>query len=463
MIYLDLFDGVKSAHPKTLAPEWWRPNTFKEQEQSRELARAELMVRLLYGDTVVLSDSQAIDSVAWLQVASDFSSLKADWIPLFISIYGVQDVTPEEALLDVMLKYFSNPNFLFSAWIGLDSPQREIIVANLKRSEKPHFGDMLGNIGKMVNADIFELLESQALGLQKFHEYLTRNRDKGILIRPKFVGPYIWPRMKSLKDLPNGIPEKILLHLENLIGLGGIESRSRLYYALANVNEPTRTHVRKYVDRFYNEKIGLAVSGGKGVYTITDHDPRKLSIDDEELDALADNTNTSEGLLGRTVLQYYPQKLHDFLSWDEFLEIIEDYEFSKSVIHLRRTLDEYDLLDSSEPQYFKKYRTWLSRSLDALNRHQDLLARYLASKAVQKDNKLVIFIGSWVNSMSSLVGGQVAYGIENLVSSEPLSNTLFDLIGGRKLPQKLMTTAAGRIRTALKTAVDIKPDEYLLK
>jgi len=463
MIYLDLLDSVKTAHPETFSSEWWRPNSPDEQEHSRELARAEMMIRLLHGDTIVLSNNQATDSVGWLQLSEDFSILNPPWEPIAMAAFGTQQIT-KDSLLEIIINYFQDPKFNLSAWVGIDAPLRNKVVENLKRHETPQFEKMFDYVLPFIDPRLSKALDAQAIGLQRFYEYLVRYQGRQVNLTAVTVANSIWPRMEKLRDRLNGIPGDILDEIKHFVGKDRLEFRSSLYNALAIIEEPMRSHVRKYVDRFYNEKMGLSVCKGRGVYTVTDHDPNTPAEEDEKIDALADDLNSKEGLLGRMALQFYPSKIRNHLKWDDFVKILADPEFGRSAHHLRTMLGTYDEISPDDPKYLTKYRIWLDRSLDALNQHHELLSKYLASQSIKSGEKLIIYIGAWTGAaIGSVLGGQVAYGLAGQAVGGSLSAMLYDAVKEKILPKFLVTTAAGRYRTALKEAVSFKSDEELLK
>jgi hypothetical protein len=469
MLYLDLFDSVKTAHTEEVSSEWWRPHIRLEQEHSRELARAEMMVRLLHGDTIVLSNNQATDSVGWLQLAEDFSTLNMTWEPIAMAVFGTRQIPTNDSLLEMVINYFKDKNFKLSAWVGVDLPLRNKVVENLQKHPMPRFDLMFEGVTSSLDKRVAEDLNRQAVGLQKFYEYLTRNKEKEICFPASIVGDYLWPRMKAMADQPDGIQSGELKHikqyLEETQGPNRVEYRSALYQALDTMDEPRRTHIRKYVDRFYNEKMGLSVSKGKGVYTFTDHDPNTPVDLDSRMDAQADRPNDPEGILGQVVLSVDPKKIKYTLKWDEFLRILSDKEFGHSSHFLRMVIRDYDYLNPQDLNYHSKYTNWLGRTFDALNKHQDLLATMLGKEVAKRNaSTLAITIGTWTGAaLDAVLASQIHYVIGvGAATGAVLSKVLEDRFK-KSPPQKLVTSAAGRIRTSLKESVTVKSDEELLK
>lgn len=469
MLYLDLFDSVKTAHTEELVKEWWRPNIRQEQENSRELARAEMMVRLLHGDTIVLSNNQATDSVGWLQIAEDFSTLNMTWEPVAMAVFGTTQTPTNDSLLEMVINYFKDKNFNLSAWVGIDLPLRNKVVENLQKHPIPRFDLMFEGVTSSLDKRVAEDLSRQAIGLQKFYEYLTKHKGKEICFPAGVVGDYLWPRLKLMAGQQDGIQIDELKQIREYIvktsDVGRLEHRSSLYRALDTIGEPRRTHIRKYVDRFYNEKMGLSVAKGKGVYTFTDHDPNTPLALDSRMDAQADHPNEKDGLLGQVVLNVDPKKIRYKLKWDEFLRILSDKEFGHSAHYLRMILRDYDYLNPQDADYHSKYRNWLGRTFDALNKHQDLLANMLGKEIAKRSGTtLSISIATWSGAMLDVVlASQVQYVIGiGSVAGAVLSKVLEDKFE-KSPPKLLMTSAAGRIRTSLKQAVTVKPDGELLK
>ncbi len=469
MLYLDLFDSVKTAHTEELSKEWWRPNIRLEQENSRELARAEMMVRLLHGDTIVLSNNQATDSVGWLQLAEDFSTLNMTWEPVAMAVFGTNQTPTNDSLLEMVINYFKDKNFELSAWVGVDLPLRNKVVENLQKHPMPRFDLMFEGVTSSLDKRIAEDLNRQAVGLQKFYEYLTKHKGKEICFSAGIVGDYLWPRLKLMTEQHDGIQVDELKHIREFIvktmDASRLEYRSSLYRALETIDEPRRTHIRKYVDRFYNEKMGISVAKGKGVYTFTDHDPNTPIELDSRMDAQADHPNEPDGVLGQVVLSVDPKKIKYKLKWDEFLRILGDKEFGHSSHFLRMVVRDYDYLNPKEPDYHAKYNNWLGRTFDALNKHQDLLAKMLGKEVAKRSaTTLAISIGAWSGAvLDAVLASQVQYVIGvGAVTGAILSKALEDKFE-KSPPKKLVTSAAGRIRTSLKEAVTVKSDEELLK
>ncbi|MCL4257766.1 MAG: hypothetical protein KJZ53_04455 [Anaerolineales bacterium] len=479
--YLDFLDSAKSAHTEKYSPEWWRPDTVEDQNNSIEFARAEMMLRILHGDTIVLSNNQATDSVAWLTLASSFSQISLPWETLSLAFFEVAPASPAEAIKDIIVNYFSNPEFSSSAWTGLDDKLRALVLSNITKDSRPLFHRMLSGVTKSIaDSNLAQALEAQATGLHLFYEYLLKNESRMVSFVAKDMGSYVWPKLEALSELPGGISKKTLTHIkQKLKNSKALEKRSLLYNAIEDIDPPEREEVRKYIDFFYNEKMGLSVSKGRGVYTISDHDEAISPIRDEEMASLADSTNSPVGLLGNNVLQIRQEKFKDYLSWDDFLHLIQDDEFKRSANFLRRMVEEFDTLPLSGDGYFREYNNWLGKTFEALNNHQDFLAEALKRKSAKGVNGFVLKIGPWLGAGAGAIvgaelGSHLVYGMSSAAQAGSaalgataggtiMSELVSDLLKERGLPAILASTASGKIRASLRDAVSIRSDEALLK
>lgn len=472
-LYLDFLDSAKSAHVEQYANDWWRPDSVIDQNNSIEFARAEMMVRILHGDTIVLSNNQVTDSVAWLSLADQFSKISLPWEPISIAFFNISPSSPSQAIKAIIVGYFSDPNFVSSAWVGLDKKLKELVLKNITKSDEPMFHRMLYGVTKSIgDADLAQALEVQAIGLQSFYEYLINNSHRLVSFRAGTIGSHIWPKLEALKNRDRGIPERVLTHIKTKLSFERMEHRGSLYEAIGDLDITEREDVRKYIDFFYNEKMGLSVSQGKGVYTITDHDKLTSPVEDERMVNLADSTNSTVGLLGNNVLQIRSERFKDYLTWEDFLDLVSLPEFQRRANFLRRMIEEYDTLDLTGEGHFKNYNSWLGKTFDALNKHQDYLAEQLGRRAVRGVNGFVLKIGPWLGAgagaiVGSVLGNSLAYGLAGAIGANAggtiLSEMVSDLLKEKGLPKLLASNAAGKIRAALEGSVSIKSDEELLK
>lgn len=478
--YLDFLDSVKSAHTEKYSPEWWRPNTIEDQNNSIEFARAEMMLRILHGDTIVLSNNQATDSVAWLTLASSFSQISLPWETISLAFFQVAPASPAGAVKDIVVNYFSNPEFSSSAWTGLDDKLRTRVLANITKDSRPFFHRMLSGVTKSIDdSNLAQALEAQATGLHLFYEYLLKNESRMVSFVARDMGSYLWPKLEAMSKIPGGVSEETLAYIRQKLNASALEKRSALYSAIEDIEPIEREELKKYIDFFYNEKMGLSVSKGRGVYTISDHDETISPARDEEMASLADSTNSDIGLLGNNVLQIRQEKFKDHLAWDDFLKLIQDDDFIRSANFLRRMVEEFDTLPSTGDGHSTEYFRWFGKTIDALNRHQDFLAVALKRKAVKGLNGFVLKIGPWLGAGAGAIvgtelGSHLVYGMSSVAQAGSaalgataggtiMSELVSDLLKERGLPAILASTASGKIRAALKEAVSIRSDEDLLK
>jgi hypothetical protein len=478
MLYVDFLDSVQSAFPSEYYSEkhWWRPKSIEQQKQASQIAHAAIILRILHGETLVLSNNQAFDSVAWLQAAekigtqSDFS-----FPPMIWAAHGVKQkrLTPHIFLAKV-IETFENPGFKLSAWVGIDDKLRLKIVKNLIKHKS--FEYMLDNMqADIADDNVWDWLSAYANGLESFYKYLQNSRARfrqNLIIRtaPQ-VQNYIWPHLQVLKDQVDGIPGKVLdevrsfvKHSEkqkNITGL--LEIRGELYDAFQEVDD--RDEYKKFVDLFYNEKIALSCNGGQGIFSIQDHNPLTPPEDDEEKSNLADKFHGSQGLIGKTSvsIEFNPTSFPELneLPLADCFKLLSDYEFQNSIRNLRRNWRQYPSNSTNDPEYFHKYQTWSRRTHEVLVKHQALLARKLESKIAIQDDAIFArikapFAAGTVAAAGELTAtimqvpllGKLALKFTEGFASELLTEVTENKVNEKEIP----ASASGRIRRRLYTA-----------
>jgi hypothetical protein len=480
MLYIDLLDSVKTAHPEKYSHEWWRADSVSEQEDAIKIAHTAMMVRLLYGETLVMPNNQANDSVGWLRAADAFNALgkHLDWAPVAIAAFGSSQSKPtSEYLLEVTLKNFSDPNFVFSAWVGLGQKQKEKIVSNLKKDTPSRFAEMMDGVKSEFGSELDDKLIEQALGLQRLYSYLVDWEKKGLVVINSNPTNYsIGKHMSKLKgeEESTKVLKRIAKNITKLHGKAALEARSLWYRYLEQIEEPVRSNAKAYVDRYYNEKLSISVNKGKALFTFTDHNPDSPLVEDELNDNLADQSR-KDGVLSKVALQVYPQKIHGVssLDWKTCTEIVADTDFKNSLNALLYLYREFDGLEKNK-EYFRKYRDWRKQMWEKLQKHNDFLAKSLAP-AVSLDStgmRLIVHAAPHTIPAAFAVASSTVGYIQGIPLAESalaggvigyLSSVLFDSVKEKILPNLIKTSAAGRIRASLDEAISIKPDEELLK
>jgi len=480
MLYIDLLDSVKTAHPEKYSHEWWRPDSVSEQENAIKIAHTTMMVRLLYGETLIMPNNQANDSVGWLRAADAFNALgkNLDWAPVAIAAFGSSQAKPtSEYLLEVTLKNFSDPNFVFSAWVGLGQKQKEKIVSNLKKDTPSRFAEMMDGVKSEFGSELDDKLIEQALGLQRLYNYLVDWEKKGLVVINSTQTSYsIGKHMSKLKgeEESTKVLKKIAKSITKQHGKGALEARSLWYRYLEQIEEPVRSNAKAYVDRYYNEKLSISVNRGKALFTFTDHNPDSPLFEDELNDNLADQSR-KDGVLSKVALQVYPEKIRSIssLKWKTCTEIVTDTDFKNSLNAMLYLYREFDNLNKDK-DYFKNYRSWRTQMWEKLQKHNEFLAKSLAP-AVSLDStgmRLIVRAAPHtIPAASAAVSATVGY-IQGIPLAEStivagaiayLSSILFDVVKEEILPNLIKTSVAGRIRSSLDEAISIRPDEELLK
>lgn len=479
MLYIDLLDSVKTAHPEKYSPEWWRSDSVDEQKRAIGIAHTTMMIRLLYGETIILPNNQANDSVAWLKAVQAFTSInKLEWPSVSITAFNSLQTTPNsEYLLEVTLKNFKDPNFIFSAWVGLDSKQKEKVVTNLEKDTPFKFAEMLDGVKSDFGSELNDQLQEQAEGLQRFYDYLVNWEKKGVVRKPYPSEYTIGSRMEKLKGQEAYVKElqQIASKIVKDHGVGGKEARSLWFKYLASLDEPVRTAAKSFVDRYYNEKISLSVNRGNALLSFIDHDEKTPLIEDELRDHIADQNNSQDGVIGKVALQAYPERIHGIssLDWKTCTKILIDDDFNRSLRKLQRLYREFDEFDRKAPDYFQQYRRWRSEMRDKLSEHNVVLAEALAPAVVQDSMGMRIFANVVPHTITGIAAGLTAgIGYAQGLSPElimtstgvatALSEFLVEKAKDNLIPEMIESSAAGRLRASLDDAISIRRDEDIL-
>lgn len=467
MAYVDLLDSAASAHPHSAPHEWWRPKTQQDQNSAKRAAEAALIVRYLHGETISLSNNQAVDSVSWLSLARDATALDIPWNPIQFVGHNLQYYDSEAGLVEATINYLSNSEFLMSAWGKLDDEIKAGILANLRNDDEIVFGKMLkGQITKL-DTNTGQSFSDQAEGLQYLYEYLKTNRGRQVCVKAGRTEISLISKMTSSLHRDSEIPESVARSLLESTS-GDLEKRSAWLPILQNLEPYLREKINKYLNVHYNEKLADSVSNGNGSFSVTDHDSNSPPANEESISEIADLSNPSLGLLGREVFNVYTEKITNVLTWKDFVLFARDEEFQKRALYLRSVSDELSLIPKNS-EFFSQYRTWLAKMFEALNQHQEYLSQALAGKARVVNNRLMLLIGS---GFGAAAGTAIAYAFApeqaaNLSAGgamlgSGLSQVLADFVRDLSLPASIKTFVAGRIRRSLKGSIQLKSDEELL-
>jgi hypothetical protein len=473
MFFNDLLDSVKTAHPQGYVNEWWRPESSEVQKTSIELARASIMARILYGETILLSNNQAVDSVAWLRSASEFTSLKTPWAPVAVSFYGCGMSPKEDCLRKLLIEYLVNPKIQPSAWVGLDEKAIKTIKRSLNRYDSPRFDKMLYPIKSSISSHLFSLLHNQAIELQAFFEYLTENSHKKVCIKANEApNSYIWRRLNDRTGMKHGISGLAINELKNKLSNDDYEKRSELYKALGDLDDTDRIVTRKYIDRFYNEKLGISVNGGRGCFTLDDHGLSTSSETIGKMDILADKDNNPIDLLSQDLLRIELGPIKCFLDMDDLRGLVRETEFIDSVSRLQHFFGEYQELRRKSRFNIANVRDWRRRANNEMHNHHALLARLFNKKIEQiSEDSMTLFVKAGGDTLIKILivsaMGQIlnqTFGVELLELPKTMLVSFLALKAKDYYASKARPIiACGRTRLALSRAVKIKSERKLLR
>ncbi|HUV16739.1 MAG TPA: hypothetical protein VMW28_09280, partial [Pelolinea sp.] len=306
MAYLDLLDSVKTAHPQSYSLEWWHPQSEIDQMAAIAIAQSSIMIQILMGETISLANNQIVDSCAWFSLAEKMCELDEilPWAP-FKFVYFEQSNPPVSSmtLKKLVLDCFNREDYGFSAWINLDKGQKKQIISNIGAG-KPHFNNMLKGLSHYLDKNLEDKLQEQAFGLQRVYEYLSKwEKSRNVCISAYTSKKRLWPRIESLRDIPNGIRGSIIDDIRTTIGDDKLELRGAIYLALKDIDieNQERESLQKKIDLFYNEKLLDSVSRGRGELTMIDHTPDKSLKQDFIEYGIADKENGHFGLINNSV------------------------------------------------------------------------------------------------------------------------------------------------------------------
>lgn len=430
------------------------------------MARADMMVRLLHGETIVLSNNQATDSAGWLQLAHDFCRIELPWEPVSISFFNVAPKSPADAIRKIVTDYFKDEKFNLSAWVGLAKSTRDQVVNNIADENHPQFGDMFsGVVTDISDSYLDENLLKQAAGLQIFYEYLVKNQNKRVAYVADTVGDFIWPRINSLSNTNLGISEEILDAIKKSAGETRLEFRSSLYNAASQFSGKQQQTLRRMIDYYYNQKMGLSVNKGRGVYTFSDFDKDTPIANDEALAQVADSVNRPDGALSKVVLRMSPDRVKNYLTWEDFTYLLKDEKFLDKALRLRALIQEYNTIDRRNPDYLTKYRVWLGKTIDATQAHHEFLATYLSQKVALRKKQIFFYIAPWAGAaIGAMAASSIFHGMELIGAGGGtlLSTALYDLVKDKFVGKYFEYTTVGKFRTMLDEDIRIASDEELI-
>ncbi len=472
-MYIDLLDSTKSGHPmaSNANEEWWRATTAESQHHAISIAQAAMMIRLLYGDTIVLSHNQIFDSYAWMSACENLmiNAENIPFLPITWASHGVKDPTPD-SLIDTAVNIFcptSTTKFKLSAWPGLDLTLRKLIAENIKTSRS--FNNMFK--GVPVDSSLKPIYEEQQFALIIFHEYLQKNYKENInwtISNPTAIKgcrqtkTSIWDSLNSKRDEQQGIPGEVLDEIEAKINPQDIENRSDLYSAISELDVSLRARIRQLIDFYYNQKIGESTTNGVGLFSILDQDPTTpISLDDELLNYVEDNV--LEGKNHRKeAFQFLPEDFSELstLKFYDCINILKDPEVKRSLLRVHNLMDELYYLQSEHPLTLYKHWKWRKQMDEWVNNHQILLANKLSGKVAIKNKTLITLIPSMAiaSTLDAAIIGIVSY-FGGGVPMEMLATGIGTAVGvlAPKLIEKINpiiipTSASARIRRKIRNS-----------
>ena len=485
MSYVDLLDSSKTAYPNEFATEWWRKSSKEIQDNAISLANTELMLRILHGETILLSNNQAFDSVAFLRAVPELTRMESlDRPPVALSYFKPGVATPKEyapeVLVDLSVDYLAKEVFVFSAWVGMDdnTPIRDRMSNGLKENDDSRkFISMVEDVYFDLDSSVRDDFRKQARSLQDFYDYLRKlhSLKKRVVRVAGKSDRLIWNDLDDLRYSPSkGIPSEAITILDEKLFTeklyGSREDRSVLYRLIEDFGSPLRDDLKKYIDIFYNQKLGKSVSPrGRGTYSVMDHNPNTPSFLEEQILENAETINSMDGIVGEEALEIVPNDLLSLstLTWDDVVRIMNDeVEIRESAYELQDNLALYKQLNPSAPDFDKKLDEWKKVSNASLESHQSLLSSALGEKIKYdgKTKRMFLTIAPYVGGAigGAVAGTTVAVLFQNTVlgiaAGSATSEVLKDLISSwstNSTENKLESSAITRVREDLRRSVKL--------
>lgn len=485
MSYIDLLDSAKTAYPNKFATEWWRKSTPEIQTNAIALAKTELMLRVLHGETILLSNNQAFDSVAFLDSVSELVRMDfLDRPPVALSYFKPKqpgDTIPAkwnpDVLLDLSVDYLGKKVFVFSAWLGMDDNVaiRTRMADALKKSgDEEKYISMVESVYLDVDSSFKDIYRKQARSLQKFYDYLRRQYSlgKNVVRSAGTSDRLIWKDLDDLRYSPSkGIPAEAIKRLDDELFAKNLhsvrEDRSVLYRLIEDFGSPLRDDLRKYIDIYYNQKIGASVSpAGRGIYSVTDHNPNTPSSLEEQILENAETINGTDGIVGEEALEVIPKNASSFdaLTWSDVASVMrEEKQLCESAYNLQDNLVLYKRIDPGDPDFSRKLNEWRKITDESFEKHQTLLASLLGKKIKYESASRRMFLftapqigsagGAFIGTLVGLLFQNTLLGIATAAATtEVLTNTLSSVF--EKAAEKdLETSAITRVREDLRKSV----------
>lgn len=491
MSYIDLLDSAKTAHPNKLATEWWRNSSPEIQAHAIAFAKTELMLRVLHGETILLSNNQAFDSVAFLDSVSELARLSfLERPPMALSYFKFRK--PEEPdttkytpnlLVTLSGEYLDKKRFVFSAWTGLDdniSLRSDMSKALVATEESSKFIEMVETVYLDTDPVLRDEFRMQARSLQAFYDYLRSSYSlgKNVIRKAGTSDRLIWEDLDNLRYFPSKeIPQEAIKSLDDKLISENLhlsrEDRSVLYYAIEHFEPTLRENLKKNIDFYYNQKIGSSVSRqGRGVYTMSDYDSSTPPSQEEYLLENAENINTPDGIVGEIALEVIPKHAGELnaLTWDDVILVLkEEKTLRDSAYNLQDNLALYHKLDVHQPDFQKKLIEWRKITNQSFEEHQTLLSKLLAEK-IKYDSGTRQLISSTAPNVGA-TGGVIAGTFLGLTIGHVSHNALLGNIASSTLSEVLSnyfsskmikavkddfeTSAVGSVREALKKSVKL--------
>lgn len=437
---------------------WWLPKTRKDWQERRASAKAMAIRQILFGDMLVLSRNQYVDSSAWFDIALDLMKLDE---PFFaISIYPESlKIEPQSYLIEVA-NTFKNAQFALSAWPTLASGERSQVGDNIL--QKGHFLNMFDGI--TIDSGVKDLYEHQQEVLQKVYDHIKKhypkNRERHILTRAIRSKSSLWEKIK--RDINNSDSEKQIKESENvfvltedyisifreieqeansLIAEGSkkkkevsswLSQRSNLYSGITSrtlPNSALRNLLQLHIDWRYTDCLTESCLGFvQSEYMDSSDSHINHEVRDNHLDLLSRLHN--ENLASEDIDAYFAKTKKDIIFTDSVIELLNDPKMEDIIREIRGNRNDRKIDQRARINKESEYISIIAESITGFyfNQKRDSRASLMKFGAGAGLNTVIMLISktTGINALDIPIGYQLGAEFVKDFALERFSDVLVD-------------------------------------
>lgn len=381
----------------------------EEDENRKKHAEIELMLSLLFGEPMVVSEPQSFDSLGFLKIATEVIDCRPKYIKRS-HIYNpfVLALRPgHNSYRDMIYSLLRKENFIPSGWSKItDIDERQTLASLIKDGKFDEaicsFNDYSDSLEQLERLDKYFC---KASPIYTKEPYIPLTDYTGYLAKLDIaeLPPYLESYKESISDLKDAV---------ELLGKKNIDLTNRSVIRLHGkdyFDEKIFKGILEYVDSCYNRVVASSVTGsvkeGTSIFS-TDGDGENeyvLAAKDlthSAMDAFSNNKSLSTNY-SLCILPYEKIETKFKLDWTEIWDVLTDKTFFESVNNLHKALN-------------SDYRT----ADQALSTHINLLSKSLQQVYIYKSGHL---IKAGPTGTGTVVGGILGAAVGYVFQSPALS------------------------------------------